>query len=82
MQEIVGSVHGHEVGRRFLADDEPVQEQHKVDRATEHQVGTGLRYGARHSRAGDSEQQVHDVVQDRDLEQAEQLGVGMVAGER
>jgi hypothetical protein len=28
MQEVIGSVHGHEVGRRFLADDEPVHEQH------------------------------------------------------
>ena len=81
MQEVVGSVHGHEVGRRFLADDEPVHEQHQVDRATKHQVGAGLRCGARHSQAGDPEQQVHDVVQDRDLEQAEQPGVGMVAGE-
>ena len=47
MQEVVGSVHGHEVGRRFLADDEPVHEQHEVDRATEDQVGAGLRCGAR-----------------------------------
>ena len=28
MQEVVGSVDGHKVGRRFLADDEPVHEQH------------------------------------------------------
>jgi hypothetical protein len=32
--------------------------------------------------AGDPEQQVHDVVQDRHLEQPEQPGVGLVAGER
>jgi hypothetical protein len=50
---------------RFLADDEPIQEQHEVDRATKHQVMAGLRCGARHSQAGDSEQQVHDAVQDR-----------------
>src|SRR4249919_729563 len=29
-KDVVGSVRGHEVGRRFLADDEPVQEQHEV----------------------------------------------------
>src|SRR5215212_11170429 len=52
MQEVVGSVHGHEVGRRFLADDEPVHEQHEVDHATEHQVIAGLRCGARHNQAG------------------------------
>jgi hypothetical protein len=50
--------------------------------STEHQVGAGLRCGTRHDQAGDPEQQVHDVVQDRDLEQPEQPGVGMVAGER
>jgi len=44
MQEVVSRVHGHEVGRRFLADNEPVHEQHEVDRATEHQVyGPALR---------------------------------------
>jgi hypothetical protein len=32
--------------------------------------------------AGDPEQQVHDVVQDQHLEQPEQPGVGLVAGER
>ena len=42
MRDVVGSIHGHEVGRRFLADDEPVQEQREVDRATKHQVIAGL----------------------------------------
>src|SRR5215217_747222 len=42
MQEVVGSIDRHEVGRRFLADDEPVHEQHEVDHATKHQVGAGL----------------------------------------
>jgi ribosomal protein S5 len=32
--------------------------------------------------AGDPEEQVHDVVLDRHLEQPEQPGVGLVAGER
>ena len=42
MQKVIGSIHGHEVGRRFLADDEPLHEQYEVDRATKHQVGAGL----------------------------------------
>jgi hypothetical protein len=46
MRDVVGSIHGHEVGRRFLADDEPIQEQREVDRATKHQVIAGLRCGA------------------------------------
>jgi hypothetical protein len=73
-------------GTKLAADSWPTMSLYKNStRRSRHRtpgVGTGLRYGARHSRAGDSEQQVHDVVQDRDLEQAGQLGVGMVAGER
>ena len=42
MRDVVGSIHGHEVGRRSLADDEPIQEQPEVDRATKQPGNCGL----------------------------------------
>jgi hypothetical protein len=54
----------------------------EVDDATHDEVVAGGtdRPGRHYTR--DTEEQVHDVVQDRHLEQAEQFRLGVVGGER
>jgi hypothetical protein len=81
VQPVVGRVDRHEVGRAGLVDDQPVDPQHQVDDAAAHQVRAGARVGAGQRQPGDAEQQVDHVVQDRHLEDPEQHGHRVVAGD-
>src|SRR5919107_3471854 len=81
MQDVVGGVHWHEVGIRLLTDQEPVKEQHQINSSAKHQVVAGLQCGPGQDKSGYSEKQVHDIVQDRDLEDSEQASLGFMAGE-
>jgi len=81
VQPVVRAVDGDEVGHALLVDDEPVDPQHQVDHASADQERSGGVGRASHRDACDAEEQVHDVVQDRNVEQPDQLGSRLVTGE-
>jgi 2-polyprenyl-6-methoxyphenol hydroxylase-like FAD-dependent oxidoreductase len=71
VQPVVSGVDRDEVGSRFLTDDQAVQPQHQIDGAAPDQVVTRPGNTAGQGKAGDSEEQVHDVVEDGHLEDAQ-----------
>ena len=75
VQPVVGIVDRHEVGRTLVVDEQTVDPQDQVDGPAADQVGPSAVPGPGHREAGDTEEKVHDVVEDRDLEDAERLGV-------
>jgi len=81
VQPVVRGVDRDEVGGALVADHQTVQPEHEVDGPAADQVGAGARRRAGHRDAGGTEEQVHDVVQDRNLEDPEQFRVRVVAGE-
>src|SRR5256886_382247 len=82
VQPVVGGVERYEVGPARVAGDQPVEPQHQVDHPATNEVPAGRGDLAGQRETGHAEEQVHDVVQDRDLEDAEQQGAGVVTGER
>lgn len=76
MEPVVGVVGGQPVG----APDDAEHEQQRVDRAAADQVRPRALGRGGHEDA-DAEEQVGDVVQNADLEQAEELRLAAVPGE-
>jgi hypothetical protein len=79
VQPVVRLVERDEVRAALVVDDEPVDEQHRVDDPAADQVVARQRSGTRHQHACDAEEQVDDVVQDRHVEDPEQHCPGVVA---
>jgi hypothetical protein len=81
VQPVVGVVDRDEVGVGVLVDQQAVEPQHEVDRTATDEEGEGRIRATAQGDPGDPEEQVHDVVQDRDLEDVEELGAALVTGE-
>ena len=81
VEDVVEAVERHEIPGRFLGDDQSIDEQDQVDDAAVEEEGACAGGGPGQGEACGAEKQVDDVVQGRDLEDAQQKGPGMVAGE-
>ena len=82
MQHVVGPVDGDPVRAALVgAEDRAVEEQGEVDHAAADQIVPRPLVRAGEGKARDAEEQVDDVVQDADVEDAEQLRIGAVPGE-
>ncbi len=81
VQPVVGVVDRNEVGRTVVIYDKAVDEQHQVHDAAADEVRAGTVERARKCDPGDAECQVHEVVQYRHVEDSEQRGIGVMAGE-
>jgi hypothetical protein len=78
VKEVVGSIYRNEIGRRPLANNKAIDEQHQIDRTAPHQVSASPTHSASQQKPSNTKQQVNDVVQDRHLKNAKQQGVGMM----
>ena len=80
VQPVVGRVHRHEVGARVEVDQEAVQPEHEVGGAPPTRNAWRAPRARQHE-PGHAEEQVDEVVQDAHVEDPEQLGRAVVAGE-
>jgi hypothetical protein len=64
-----------------VIDEQSVDRQQQIDHAGADQVPAGASECPREHQASDAERQVHDVVQDRNAENAKQFRSGVMAGE-
>ena len=62
--------------------DKAVDEQQQINDTATDEVRAGTVERAGKDNPGDTECQMHQVVQDRHVEDTEQCGIGMMAGER
>lgn len=82
VQEVVGNVDGDEFRGAVAVDSRSVDGQQEVDGAAAKQELAGPDGGSSRDQADDAEQAVNDVVQNAGLEQPDELGRGVTAGER
>lgn len=80
MQTVICIIQGNEVGSTVEIDDQPVDPQDQVDDSAADEVAADSRHGPSHQVASDTEEQMHGIVQVRDLEDSQQLGLEVVAG--
>ena len=81
VQPVVGGIERDEVGVVVTVDHEPVHGQHQVDGAAAEEERAGAAPTAGQHEPDDPESQVHEVVEHRHREDAEQLGTGVVPDE-
>lgn len=82
MEPVVSAVDRDEVGGGVMADEEAVKPEDEVHDAAVEQVVPGLAVAAGNEDAGNAEEQVDDVVEYGDLEDAQEERFGAVPGER
>ena len=81
VQPVVGVVDWNEVGRTVVIYDQAIDEQQQIHDAATDEVRAGTVERAGQCNPGDTECQVHQVVQHRHVEDSEKCGIGVMAGE-
>ena len=77
VQPVVRGVDGNEVGHAALVDEQSIYSQEQVDHPATEQEKVSAADGAGQRKAADPEQQVHDVVLHRDVEQPHRTAAGL-----
>ena len=81
VQPVVRVVDRNEVGRTVVIYHKAIDEQHQIQDAATDEVRAGTVERAGQGNAGDTERQVHQVMQHRHVEDSEKCRIGVVAGE-
>lgn len=81
VKPVVGTVDRHKVGRAVMINDESVDPEDQIDDSAPEQILAGAAAGFGHGNSAHAEEQVHNVVQDGDLEDPQQHCFGVVACE-
>jgi len=75
--QLFGGVDGNDVGHAALVEEQSVDSQEQVNHPATEQEKVSAADGAGQRKAADPEQQVHDVVLHRDVEQPHRTAAGL-----
>src|SRR5215212_4097337 len=81
VQPVVGVVDGNEVGRTVVVYDKAVDEEQQVHDAPTDEVRAGTVERASEGDSGEAERQMHQVMQHRDVEDAQKRGIRVMPSE-